>query len=538
MLLEQAACSRPIIATKADLGMTVSKQEDQESLEELGQRYELRHRLREEPWGEVWLAADRLLRTDIALKILPRTDPDWDTGRKILAREAVLSLTLRHPLILGVFFLGEAEDGLYLVEEPFPGESLMTRLSRKQRFSAPEALGLLERVAQALAFAHQRGVAHQTVTPLHILLKDDELRLANFASPALDDEQALHLELKAYAPPELLKGEEASPAGNVFSLGVLGYRLLAGSLPYPLTFDEPFPYRLESMPVDLEEIPLPLQNLLLQCLAPEPEDRFADAGIFLTQLRELRDLPAKGSREQYFLGEQEESGTAWGKVGTGAAGILGQVWSRGKSWWEKAYNALGSLRTSQIPLSRRLSWGLGLAGMMLVLIFLGWQVTRKPAFPPEPRPVAEVAPPPVPAAGPPMQETPEPQVQPEPAPAMKPGPPAVLTPAAPQALSAAPQPEPSLKKERYLVIAGAFSQLDQARALAQRLKAKKYQAQVTKTTIKGKTTYLVRLGPFTEKKKAEEAAARLKAKEQLNPRVAQLKPAPPQTNASRRGSGR
>jgi DedD protein len=137
-----------------------------------------------------------------------------------------------------------------------------------------------------------------------------------------------------------------------------------------------------------------------------------------------------------------------------------------------------------------------------------------------------------------MQETPEPQVQPEPAPAMKPGPPAVLTPAAPQALPAAPQPEPSLKKERYLVIAGAFSQLDQARALAQRLKAKKYQAQVTKTTIKGKTTYLVRLGPFTEKKKAEEAAARLKAKEQLNPRVAQLKPAPPQTNASRRGSGR
>ncbi len=111
--------------------------------------------------------------------------------------------------------------------------------------------------------------------------------------------------------------------------------------------------------------------------------------------------------------------------------------------------------------------------------------------------------------------------QAEPAPAVKPGPgpTAALPPPA-------PQPEPSLKKERYLVIAGAFSQLEQAKALARRLKGKKYQAQVTKMAVKGKTTYLVRLGPFTEKKKAEETAKRLKTQEHLSPRLAQLKPKP------------
>lgn len=503
--------------------MNSSKQDDQETLEELGQRYELVHQLREEPWGEVWLAADRLLHTEIALKILPRTDPEWDAGRKILAREAVLSLTLRHPLILGVFFLGEVEDGLYLVEEPFAGESLMTRLSRKQRFSVPETLRLLEQVGQALAFAHQQGVAHQALNPLHILLQEDEVRVANFACPAGDDEQAVHLELRAYTPPEVLHGEEAFPAGNIFSLGVLGYRLLAGSLPYPLTFDEPFPYRLEAMPVDLEEIPLPLQNLLLQCLAPEPEDRFADAGAFLTQLRQLRDLPPGGSRDTWL--EPTEARAAWRQF-AGAGGILGKVWSAGKFCGEKLYAGLGVLRTRLAPASRRLWWGLGLAGMLLVLVFLGVQMQRPSAPPPEPAPATGATAAPNLNGGPPLVETAEPSPPVESPPAVKPGPGPTATLAPPDPPVAPPREKPSLKEERYLVIAATFSQLEQARALAQRLKGKKYQAQVTKMVVKGKTTYLVRLGPFTEKKKAEETAKRLKTQEHLTPRVAQLKPKP------------
>jgi cell division septation protein DedD len=82
------------------------------------------------------------------------------------------------------------------------------------------------------------------------------------------------------------------------------------------------------------------------------------------------------------------------------------------------------------------------------------------------------------------------------------------------------------------VIAATFSELKQAQALSQRLKGKKYQAQITKMTVKGKTTYLVRLGPFSEKKKAEETAKRLKTQEHLTPRVAQLKPKPAQAAAS------
>lgn len=525
--------------------MTVSKQDDQEALEELGQRYELLRRLREEPWGEVWLATDRLLHTEIALKILPRTDPDWDAGRKILVREAASALVLRHPLILGVFFLGEADDGLYLVEEAFPGESLVSRLSRKQRFSLPETLRLLEQVGQALAFAHRREVSHQTLNPLHILLQDDEVRVANFASPPRDDDQAGHLELKAYTPPEVLRGEGSSPAGNIFSLGVLGYRLSAGSLPYPLTFDEPFPYRLEPMPVDLEEIPLPLQNLLLQCLAPDPEDRFTDAGEFLTQLRRLREAPSGAGRETWLLEEPEKPPAAWRQFGPGTTGLLGRLQGVAKSLREKLSPVLGALWSRLAPGSRRLWLGAGLAGMLLVLILLGIKLQRPAAPPTDQTPATEAAASPslqaTPGthAVPPLVESAEPESQggftPEGRPAVKPAPGPSATLGSPPP-AATPKPEKATaKKERFLVIAGSFSKLAQAQALAKRLQGKKYQAQVTKIKVKGKTQYLVRLGPFTEKKTAESAANNLKSREHLQPRLVKLTPPKaPATPAPRR----
>jgi len=517
--------------------MTISKPDDPEPLEELGQRYELLHQLREEPWGEVWLAADRLLGAEVALKLFPRTDPDWTAGRKILAREAILSLSLRHSLILGVFFLGETEDGLYLVEEPFAGESLMARLSRKQRFNLPQTLRLLEQVGQALTFAHHQMVAHQAFNPLHILLKGEEVRVANFSCPPGYEEPALHLELKAYTPPEVLHGEEVTPAGNVFSLGVLGYRLLAGSLPYPLTFDEPFPYRLESMPVDLEEIPLPLQNLLLQCLAPSPEDRFIDAGAFLAQLRQLRELWQSGGRETWVMEETAGSLAAWRQAGPQGAGILGKICRGGKAAAEKLYAGLRTLLPRLAPTSRRLWWGLGLAGMLLVLIFIGTQVKRHPAPAPEPSPGSGTISGPSTSGGPPPGGKEEPPAPAASAPAVKPGPgqPATLAhpaPAPPTRL-ATPQPEkPTLKEEKYVVIAGTYSQLNQARALARRLEAKKYQVQIIKTAVKGKPAYQVRLGPFTGKKAAEQTAQRLKTREHLKPGLVKVKPKPSQAATS------
>ena len=265
-----------------------------------GGRYEISRLLREEPWGEVWLARDLLLGAEVGLKVLPRQAPEWAAAQAYYGQEAILALRLRHPKILGLFHLERTEDCLFLVQEPFDGESLLAQFTPQQRFSLPQALHLLEQVSQALALAHQRGAVHQALNPLNILLKGEEVRVANFAFPGEDGGQVQTLELKAYDAPEVIYGDAPTAASNVFSLGVLGFRLVAGSLPYALTFDEPFPYRMEALPADLDEIPLPLQNLLLRCLAVDPEERFPDVATFLAQLRQMRELkPGARPAENY-----------------------------------------------------------------------------------------------------------------------------------------------------------------------------------------------------------------------------------------------
>ena len=351
-----------------------------------GGRYEISRLLREEPWGEVWLARDLLLGAEVGLKVLPRQAPEWAAAQAYFGQEAILALRLRHPKILGLFQLERTEDCLFLVQEPFDGESLLAQFTPQQRFSLPQALHLLEQVSQALALAHQRGAVHQALNPLNILLKGEEVRVANFAFPGEDGGQVRTLELKAYDAPEVIYGDAPTAASNVFSLGVLGFRLVAGSLPYALTFDEPFPYRMEALPADLDEIPLPLQNLLLRCLAVDPEERFPDVATFLAQLRQMRELKPGGRPAENYQ--------VW-KPGKGAppepaaqAGALpGQSLATESAPGPKGQGdrAVGAGRTFMASPRRQL-WGLGLAGVIVILIWLGLRMNRPARIPEAARP--------------------------------------------------------------------------------------------------------------------------------------------------------
>ena len=349
--------------------MTYNRSDHPETHEMIGQRYLIVRQLREEPWGGVWLAQDNLLRTEVSLKLLARDAPEWAAARDMFEHAAILGLKLRHPQILGVFHVDKAEKFLYLVQEPFPGESLMAQWVRQERFSLPQALHLLELLGQALAFAHQQGEVHQFLSPLNILLKGEDLRLANFAfAPAYGD-QPQHLELRAYAPPEVIHGDRLTPAGNVFSLGVLGFRLVAGSLPYPLTFDEPFPYRLEYPPADLEEIPVPLQNVLLRCLSEDPEERLPHAGALVSQLRQAREL-MHGVAKESGAWRPGKSRGRWQPLAQ-AGPRLKKVWEHGLPHAQKARDAaLTHLNTLKL-VPRRLLWGVGLAVLAVALIIIG-----------------------------------------------------------------------------------------------------------------------------------------------------------------------
>lgn len=466
----------------------------------LGPRYALLRLLREEPWGDVWLAQDRLLHLEVAVKFMPREAPEFELARDFLLEEGRLAFRLRHPRILAAFYAGEMEEGVFLVLEPFAGESLLARLLRLPRYGLSQALHLLEQTGQALAAAHAQGIVHQGLTPVSVLVEGERLKVANFAFPPRQEDDLSHLELKAYVAPEVLRGEEVTPAANIFSLGVLGFRLTVGSLPYPLTFDEPFPYRLEMPPADLEELPVPLQNLFLRCLAPDPEDRLTDGEAFLNALAQARELWRAAPREDRHAWEAPP-----GPSTAGAAAR--RLWQEGKAWGRRVREGLTPLTARARQAPRRLYYGLGLGLLAVLLVWGGSRLlwSSRPATPPPPE---------VPASRPPEVAGP-PRVAP---PAQRP--PETPSPAPP---AASPATESAARQERVVVLVASYAKYEQARALADKLKARQFPAKVMRTTPGGKPMFQVRLGPYSQLAQAEEAARKLRL-EGFSPKLARLKP--------------
>jgi len=480
----------------------------------VARRYVILRHLRDEPCGSVWLAQDRSLGVDVGLKFLPRRSPNFEVTREALRREGALALKLRHPHILQAVNFEEGEEGVYLIQEPFLGESLLAHLNRLERFRLPYALSLLEQASQALAYAHQHHEVHQALDPSQVLIGDDTIKLANFACPPEDEDenQVTRLELRAYRAPEVVQGLPVTPAANVFSLGVMGFRLSAGSLPYSLTFDEDVPYRLESIPADLEEIPLPLQNLLLQCLAPDPRDRFEDAGAFLAALEQRREsmrTPAYGKwlgwtpeRKHQAAGVMASVSRAFGQFWEGSRGAVGRV-AEGIQTWK------GQAEPGQAK-----RYIIGVTGALLALILLIWggrTLLHKTEAPPAP---ALVAPSPSASMTPAVGEVKPPQTGVPPlkagAESVPPPPPAslVATPATPPAPKEAKTQAP---KERYQLWVAAYRTYDEALVLKKKIKAQHVPVTVYRGAVDKKLYFAVKAGPFTNKKQAEDAASRLKS---------------------------
>ncbi len=505
----------------------------------VARRYVILRHLRDEPCGGVWLAQDRALGVDVGLKFMPRRSPTFETVREALRREGALALKLRHPHIQQVIHFEEGEEGVYLIQEPFQGETLLAHLNRLERFRLPYALNLLEQISGALAYAHQFHEVHHSLDPSNLLIDDKTAKLTNFAcSPPPEEEtQVTRLELKAYVAPEVIQGEPLSPASNVFSLGVLGFRLAAGSLPYSLTFDEAVPYRLESMPVDLEEIPLPLQNLLLQCLAPDPRDRFEDAGAFLAALEQRREsfrTPSYGRKMGWNPGIQQH-----------AAGVMESVSRFCGQFWEGSRGAAGRITEGIQSLTEHEDagmvrrWIIGITGGVLVLILAIWgamamlQKTAPPSAPlpsvstpsaPEAPKASEAKPPQ--AGVPPLRSGSEPAHTPTAHVASKPAAP----PAAPKEAKATPA-----SKEHYQLYVATYRDYGDALLIKKKILAKNIPAKVYRGTADKKVYFVVKAGPFTSKKQAEGVAGSLKSSLHLSqtPKMVKIKNETPKTSLSK-----
>jgi serine/threonine protein kinase len=203
----------------------------------LGGRYRMEALLATGGMGEVWAARDLLLDRAVAVKVLGGALAGDGRAAERLRREARAAARLEHPSIARVLDLGEQGGRPYLVMELLEGESLAARIGRAGAMAPPEAARVVAAVADALEAAHRAGVVHRDVKPGNVFLTSDgEVKVLDFGIASAAGEAALTtgelLGTPAYLAPERVLGHPATPAADVYALGVVLYELLAGRRPF------------------------------------------------------------------------------------------------------------------------------------------------------------------------------------------------------------------------------------------------------------------------------------------------------------------
>jgi serine/threonine-protein kinase len=195
--------------------------------------------------GSVYRGKDATLDREVAIKTIRFDNPDLaDDGaglREAFMREARIAARLDHSGIARIFDIGAEAGCDYFVMEYVEGKTLEARLRRgAETFTLTEKLSLLTAVARALAYAHQRGVIHRDIKPANIVIKANgdpkimDFGIAKLHGGSLVDraDAPLIYGTPRYMSPEQVTGAPVDPSSDIFSLGVVAYRLFTGVDPF------------------------------------------------------------------------------------------------------------------------------------------------------------------------------------------------------------------------------------------------------------------------------------------------------------------
>jgi TonB family protein len=263
-------------------------------------RYEILAELGRGAMGKVYRARDPIVGREVAIKSLnleefPRRQQEEVLGR--FRREAQAAGQLNHPNIVTIFDVGES----YFVMELVKGETLQAHVARKSRLTLEESLGIVAPIAEALDYAHQRGVVHRDVKPANIMLTDKGVpKLMDFGLAHLDTtvltRAGQSLGSPAYMAPEQIQGFEPTPRADLYALAVVTYEMLTGARPFAgknittllhqVVHESPVPPRHFNA-----SLPPRYDELFERALSKLPEERFSDAAGFVTELN-LKELEA------------------------------------------------------------------------------------------------------------------------------------------------------------------------------------------------------------------------------------------------------
>jgi serine/threonine-protein kinase len=276
----------------------------------LADRYLIEREIGSGGMATVYLAEDLKHHRQVAVKVL---DPDLaeSLGAERFLREIETAANLTHPHILPLFDSGEADGFLFYVMPFVEGESLRSRLTKENQLPVEDAIQITREIADALAYAHEKGVIHRDVKPANIMLEEGHAVLADFgvahAVAEAKDERLTRtgtsLGTPAYMSPEQATGEQdLDGRSDQYALGCVLYEMLAGHPPFVGAqveavirqhLTEQPPSVTQARPSVADEV----AKVINRALAKSPADRYRTAGEMAAALA-LTTAPGQVERKE------------------------------------------------------------------------------------------------------------------------------------------------------------------------------------------------------------------------------------------------
>jgi eukaryotic-like serine/threonine-protein kinase len=280
--------------TKGEINMPLQKIGKYEIVKELGKG----------AMGVVYEGRDPQIGRQVAIKTI-RFDAGGDElmgeeVQKRFVREAQSAGNLRHQNIVTIYDVGEDQGMMFIAMEYVDGQSLEKRIASRKKFEAAEVAALLSQVAEALDYAHRKGIIHRDIKPANILIDSDgRPRVVDFGiahvSTSTITNTGISIGTPAYMAPEQIAGQKLDGRADVFSLGVVLYEMLTLNKPfgadnvttiiYKIMNEDPRPMREFD-----KGIPAGLEFICRKALAKNPAGRYQTAREMVDDLKNYETL--------------------------------------------------------------------------------------------------------------------------------------------------------------------------------------------------------------------------------------------------------
>jgi serine/threonine-protein kinase len=263
-------------------------------------RYEVEKELGKGAMGIVYLGKDPKINRVVAIKTMALAqefeEDELDEVKERFFREAETAGRLNHPNIVTIFDAGEEHDLAYIAMEFLKGHDLARYCKPDNLMDMKTVISIVLRSAEGLDFAHQQNVVHRDIKPANIMYEpeSDIVKITDFGIARITDSSktktGMVLGTPSYMSPEQLAGKKVDGRSDLFSLGVMLYQLLCGSLPFKAESMASLMFKItnEDAP-DVRtiraDIPAPLADIINRALAKNAEERYQTGSEFANALK-------------------------------------------------------------------------------------------------------------------------------------------------------------------------------------------------------------------------------------------------------------